>query len=344
VVALRSRRARTVTFTFALLAVAGGTCGALSACGADYTTLAAPDGATTLADALAGDGGNSRDATTGPQSDAATDARNSDAGPACDPSKPFGSAALVPGLDTLSSLVRLSYDELTAYRSMDAGNNLQDIFMQSRPKVSAPFGPPAHLDGIATPNAEEHPSISKDGLTLYFDRQVGTAQIFSTSRATTSDSFFDAASLTTVNGVPGANNRSPYVSFSGAVLVFMSDRGGANSHVWESQVEGGAFGPAFSIAAVNSAQNDEYPVISADGLTIYFASDRANGLGSVDIWVATRATTSSEFSPPTNVTELNTPAHDYPAWLSADGCRMYLVSDRDVDANALQVWMAKRPL
>jgi hypothetical protein len=345
VVGLRSRRVRAVRVVFALVAIGAGAFVALSACGNDYTTLVPPpDDATAFNDASASDGGV--DAGKGAPSDAATDVSNGDAGPACDPSKPFGPATRVPGLNSpgLSSLPRFSSDELTAYRGMDGGNNQEDIVMQSRPKASAPFGPPSHLDGVSGATDEAHPSISSNGLTLYFDRIAGTAQIYSSSRATLADSFVDAASLTTVNGIPGANNRAPYVSANGVVLVFQSDRGGPNQHVWESQVEGGSFGPAFSIAAVNSAQNDEYPTISADGLTLYFASDRANGLGSIDIWVATRASTSSAFGTPTNASELNTPAHDYPAWLSADGCRMYLISDRDADAGAPQVWMAQRPL
>ena len=40
------------------------------------------------------------------------------------------------------------------------------------------------------------------------------------------------------------------------------------------------------------------PAVSADGLTLWFASDRAGGEGDLDIWVASRATRSAKWSEP----------------------------------------------
>src|SRR5262249_21304692 len=68
------------------------------------------------------------------------------------------------------------------------------------------------------------------------------------------------------------------------------------------------------------------PVISADGLSLYFASNRAGSQGSTqssDIWVARRKTKADAFGTPTNVAELNSPDEDMPSWLSSDGCRIY---------------------
>lgn len=52
--------------------------------------------------------------------------------------------------------------------------------------------------------------------------------------------------------------------------------------------------------SVNSPSNEFAPSISADGLSIFFDSDRPGGLGSFDIWVAMRATTSESFGTPQN--------------------------------------------
>jgi hypothetical protein len=44
---------------------------------------------------------------------------------------------------------------------------------------------------------------------------------------------------------------------------------------------------------VNSATRDENPTLSADGLSLYFISDRPGGVGGVDIWVTRRASRNS---------------------------------------------------
>ena len=42
--------------------------------------------------------------------------------------------------------------------------------------------------------------------------------------------------------------------------------------------------------AVNTAVDGERPALSADGLSLYFISDRPGGFGGNDIWVSQRAT------------------------------------------------------
>jgi hypothetical protein len=39
---------------------------------------------------------------------------------------------------------------------------------------------------------------------------------------------------------------------------------------------------------VNTPSNESCPVISADGSTLYFGSDRADGLGGFDLYYAVR--------------------------------------------------------
>lgn len=71
------------------------------------------------------------------------------------------------------------------------------------------------------------------------------------------------------------------------------------------------------------------PVISQDEQTLFFASDRPDGVGTFDIWVTTRPGPGQPFGEPENVAELNSSAQDLPGWLSPDGCRLYLSSSRN---------------
>jgi hypothetical protein len=47
-----------------------------------------------------------------------------------------------------------------------------------------------------------------------------------------------------------------------------------------------------------------------------------------DVWTATRKNRADAFDPPTRVVELSSKYLDGPTWLSPDGCRLYLLSDR----------------
>jgi len=62
------------------------------------------------------------------------------------------------------------------------------------------------------------------------------------------------------------------------------------------------FGEPVNLGAiVNSSSNDGLPCLSADGLSLFFASLRSGGLGGWDIWVARRATIDDDWGAPVNL-------------------------------------------
>jgi hypothetical protein len=60
---------------------------------------------------------------------------------------------------------------------------------------------------------------------------------------------------------------------------------------------------------------------SADWETVYFHSDRPDGEGGIDLWIAHRE--GDSWSTPENITVLNTPDHDGWPYLSSDGSELY---------------------
>jgi len=77
---------------------------------------------------------------------------------------------------------------------------------------------------------------------------------------------------------------------------------------------------------INSENSDWLPCISADGLEMYFSSNRAGGYGDLDIYVTTRSTADADWGPPVNLgPTVNGPYEDSAAFISADGLTLYHV-------------------
>ena len=73
-------------------------------------------------------------------------------------------------------------------------------------------------------------------------------------------------------------------------------------------------------AVVNSNANENWPAISPNGLSLYFASDRSGGFGLQDIWVTHRAKQDGPWEPPRYLgPNINTQFRDNSPTLSRDG-------------------------
>jgi len=65
-------------------------------------------------------------------------------------------------------------------------------------------------------------------------------------------------------------------------------------------------------AELNTPSLDGCPIQSPDGLSLYMASNRPGGKGGLDVWVATRASTSAAWGAPQNLGEpVNSAADDF---------------------------------
>jgi Tol biopolymer transport system component len=75
---------------------------------------------------------------------------------------------------------------------------------------------------------------------------------------------------------------------------------------------------------INSDSSDYGPCISADGLELYFSSERTGGFGAVDIWVSTRQSVNDPWGPPTNLGPTVNSSYNeaYPS-ISSDGLTLY---------------------
>jgi hypothetical protein len=133
-------------------------------------------------------------------------------------------------------------------------------------------------------------------------------------------------------------------------LYFVSNRAGGlgGNDIWiarRTSLESSWEAPVNAGVPVNSSANENSPTLSHDGHLFFFASDRAGGQGSSDVYVARRARTDDDFTwgPPANLgPEVNTAAFEAgAAYLqsSEDGAgNLYFV--RGPNTNELHIYVA----
>jgi hypothetical protein len=99
-------------------------------------------------------------------------------------------------------------------------------------------------------------------------------------------------------------------------------------------------------SAVNGSASDSSPCISADGLSLYFTSDREGGYGTEDIWLCTRPSADEPWGPPENLGPMvNTEVYEDFASISTDGLELYFGRAYWAPGTAdlvMEMWVTKR--
>jgi hypothetical protein len=188
----------------------------------------------------------------------------------------------------------VSADGLSLY--FDGGpRNHSGICVAERATIDQLWGAPVELG----PNVncavwQWCPSISGDGLQLYFQSDVGSqglGDIWSSIRPTQSDAWQPAVKL-----APGVNTSyhegGPEVSNDGLTMFFHSDRpggyGGQDLYMTTRPTADSDWGtPANLGPGVNTGASESDACVSADGRMLYFCGYPGLGSGAVgrlDVW------------------------------------------------------------
>lgn len=104
-----------------------------------------------------------------------------------------------------------------------------------------------------------------------------------------------------------------------------------NGDVWfaERSRRGDPFGTPAPVTAVNSTSYETSSGISSDGLSLWFGSNRAGGVGGIDIWVAERPDRRAAWSAPVNLADVNTSADEIPRPPGQHGLVMPMASTKN---------------
>jgi hypothetical protein len=202
----------------------------------------------------------------------------------------LGEPMLVP-VDGVSgvSYPQVSHDGLELYfASAEKPGQCLDIWVMRRPSADADWGVPIRLDApVNSPAQEVAPCLSPDGLELYFSDEASNS--------------------------PNCQERA---GGYGKADLWVSKRTAKDAPWGEPENLG---------TMINTAEDDDAPSLSADGLSLYFMSSlRADTYGTFDIYVSTRASTDEPWGPAENLgAPVNTSMAETVPIISPDGLSLY---------------------
>jgi len=245
----------------------------------------------------------------------------------------------------------VSSDNLELYFASErsGGSGGDDLYVAMRPTVSDPWGEPVNLG--QTVNSSVHdwkPSISTDGLSLYFTSQRsggygGFSDIWVTTRVTKDDPWKEPVNLGPTINSSGYEGH-PSISTDGLTLYFSSNLTGGfgSDDIWMSarQTIEDEWGVPVNLGpTVNSTRMDGWLDVSSNKRVLFFSSNRS---GNWDIWMTTRKTTEENWVQPVNLgSPVNTSALEYGSSISPDGLTLYFQSTRSGGYGSRDLWQVE---
>lgn len=276
--------------------------------------------------------------------------------PECNLTKDFGTPVLVDGINTAEheGSPHLSDDELTIYfDGIRAGSPYHALLTAKRATRNDPFMNEMPIAGDVNNDAfyEFAPNVTSDGKTIFFERQNPADldnDFWFATRNAPGDPFNGASRIAGINtpqyegklNVPVDDNEIYFSKKTSPTNfdIYVAKKQAAGVYAINIVTSSGVY-------PVNSPENEFAPVVSKNGLVIFFASQRPDNIGRTDenIWQATRANTNDPFGPASDLKAVNMAGtSEEPGWISNDGCRLYFASDRP-GLGKFDIYMAARP-
>jgi hypothetical protein len=225
-------------------------------------------------------------------------------------------------------------------------NGQEDLFVSMRPGRESPWGEPANLGDSVNDSIGDDFSLrlAMNGLALYFASNraggFGAADLYVTTRDSLDGEWGRATNLGPVLNT-AAFEAFPTPSPDGNTLYFNRSTtfDSQDSDIWvtsRSDADSPWAAPRRLEMPVNGPRAEFSPSISADGLSLYFASDRDGNLGSIDIWVSTRKSAADAWGVPWNLgTNINAAgAMTLAPFITSDNRALYFMSARPDTSSA----------
>ena len=260
----------------------------------------------------------------------------------------WSAPALLPTVNSEFSEVGpgISKDGRSLYFGSDrpGGSGGFDLWVSQRASVTDVWGPPINLGTTINTSAEELvPAFSRDGHWMFFNSSragsFGGLDVWASYRQHTQDDFdwTTPINLGAHINMAGLDAGASFLANDGdenggGLLYFGSDRAGGMGLVdlyVSTQNADGGFGPPTALSELNTSFSEQRPSIRADGLEIFFYSNRPGGSGATDLWVAARQALDQVWSAPVNLgSVVNSSSADFHPSISSHGEALYFASGR----------------
>jgi Tol biopolymer transport system component len=224
----------------------------------------------------------------------------------------------------------------------------------SSTKADFTFGEPTNLGtNVNSSSCDDGLNISSDGLSIIFssDRpNMSTWDLYMATRETIEEDWGPAVRLGSSLYVPFSDSY-PSLSADGLELFYTAPYwqagwtqfGGADLWVSKRSTVSNEWSAPINLGElVNTSFHDTEPSISADGLELYFSSDRPGGYGEWNIWVTKRQTRNDSWKEPVNLgPTINSGTEGTPN-ISTDGLVLLFGSGRTGGYGKGDIWLSRR--
>ena len=201
-------------------------------------------------------------------------------------------------------------------------------FIDKALKNPVPFDPRSLGENINTDGFEYLPSLTADeNMLVYTARIEGQEDFFISHKE---DGVWQKGENLEAINTP-LNEGAQSISADGKYLVFTAcDRkdGFGQCDLYFSEVKNNRWTAPVNIGqTINTAAKEKQPSISANGQSLYFASDRKGGQGGLDLYVSRRALDGKWKKPQNLGAVINTKGNEKTPFIHADGETLYFMSD-----------------
>ncbi len=240
----------------------------------------------------------------------------------------------------------ISHDLKTLHyaSSQEGGFGSLDLWFATRSAQGEPFGAPTNVTELNSVERDHTPTTNAALTYMVFsssrDGGLGTDDAYETSRPDANSPWSAPVNLTVLNSdkrdmgftitpdglclYMSSNRGTPGGPKEGSFDLYMSTR----TSVDES------WGRPEPVLSINTPFDEKFPSVTADNLTLYFASTRPgselneSAEPSEDVWVAMRPDVDSPWTVIEPVFEFNTGFNEYLMSIADDHSEMFFVSDR----------------
>lgn len=203
-------------------------------------------------------------------------------------------------------------------------------------------------DSINSKENEYLPSVSLDGNTMVFTRNVGGNEDFFISKRDSNLVWNKAKNL----GYPpntGLPDGAAKLSADGNYLFYTrcdmrspdGIRGGGCDIVFSYKENGGWSAPEMFGYTINTTAYEGQPCLSSDNTTMYFVSNREGGYGGMDIWFSKFE--NNLWSKPENLgPTINTGKNETSPFIHPDNETLYFASDGHIGLGSSDLFISRK--